>query len=118
MSKLVAIFFLFCICFSQFPTNIDSLVYFQMLQLKSKMDINPIVWQDTKEGYLRNRTIRVCNMTLDAIGNMDTGKLVEKYYPILDSLITEVSVAKDFKSTLKENKNYQFNYFYSSSPKP
>ena len=118
MKKLVAIFFLFCICFSQLPTNIDSVVYFQMLQLKSKMDINPIAWQDIKEGYLRNRTIRVCDMTLDAIGNMDTRKIVEKYYPILDSLITEVSVAKDLKLPLKEKKNYQFNYFYSSSSKP
>ena len=82
------------------------------------MDINPIVWQDTREGFLRNRTIRVCDNALDAIGKMESEKLVEKYYPILDSLITEVSLAKDLKLPLKEKKNYQFNYFYSSSSKP
>ena len=82
------------------------------------MDINPIVWQDTKEGFLRNRTIRVCDKALDAIGKMETEKLVEKYYPTLDSLVTRVSEAKDYKLVTKERKNYQFNYFYSSSSKP
>ena len=82
------------------------------------MDINPIVWQDTREGYLRNRTMKVCDRTLDAIGEMETEKLIEKYYPILDSLFTKVNEAKDYKLVTKERKNYQFNYFYSSSSKP
>ena len=82
------------------------------------MDINPIVWQDTREGFLRNRTIRVCDKALNAIGKIETEKLVEKYYPIIDSLITKVNKAKDYKLATKKNKNYQFNYFYSSSSKP
>ena len=89
-----------------------------MLLLRSKMDINPIVWQDTREGYLRNRTMKVCDRTLDAIGEIETEKLIEKYYPILDSLFTKVNEAKDYKLVTKERKNYQFNYFYSSSSKP
>ena len=89
-----------------------------MLLLRSKIDINPIVWQDTREGFLRNRTIRVCDSALDAIGKMETEKLVEQYYPILDSLVTELNEAKDYKLATKENRNYQFNYFYSSSSKP
>ena len=82
------------------------------------MDINPIVWQDTREGFLRNRTIRVCDKALDAIGKIETEKLVEKYYPILDSLVTKVNEAKDYKLATKKSKIYQFNYFYSSSSKP
>ena len=82
------------------------------------MDINPIVWQDTGEGFLRNSTIRVCDKALNAIGKIETEKLVEKYYPIIDSLVTKVNEAKDYKLAKKENKNYQFNYFYSSSSKP
>tara|TARA_B100000989_G_C19461724_1_gene436528 strand:+ start:554 stop:823 length:270 start_codon:yes stop_codon:yes gene_type:complete len=89
-----------------------------MLLLRSKMDINPIVWQDTREGFLRNRTIRVCDEALDAIGKIETEKLVEKYYPILDSLVTKVNEAKDYKLATKKSKIYQFNYFYSSSSKP
>ena len=53
------------------------------------MDIDPIVWQDTREGYLRNRTMKICDRTLDEIGRIETGKLVEIYYPVLDSLITK-----------------------------
>ena len=82
------------------------------------MDINPIVWQDTREGFLRNRTIRVCDEALDAIGKIETEKLVEKYYPLLDRLVTKVNEAKDYKLATKESKIYQFNYFYSSSSKP
>ena len=82
------------------------------------MDIDPIVWQDTREGYLRNTAIRVCDRTLDKIGQIETDKLVEKYYPLLDSLITKVSEAKGFKLEEPLIKNYQFNYFYSSSSKP
>ena len=89
-----------------------------MLLLRSKMDIDPIVWQDTSEGYIRNRAMRVCDMTLDEIGEIETGELVEKYYPILDSLIAKVSEAKKFKLVKTVSKNYQFNYFYSSSSKP
>ena len=59
-----------------------------MLLLRSKMDINPIVWQDTREGFLRNRTIRICDKALDDIGKIETEKLVEKYYPLLDRLVT------------------------------
>ena len=82
------------------------------------MDINPIVWQDTREGFLRNRTIRVCDKALNAIGKIETEKLVEKYYPIIDSLVKKVNEAKVYKLATEENKNYQFNYFESFSSKP
>tara|TARA_Y100001958_G_C20780832_1_gene252552 strand:+ start:195 stop:464 length:270 start_codon:yes stop_codon:yes gene_type:complete len=89
-----------------------------MLLLRSKIDIDPIVWQDTREGYISNRAMRVCDETLDSIGKIETGKLVEKYYPILDSLITKVKEAREFKLEKPALKNYKFNYFYSSSSKP
>ena len=82
------------------------------------MDIDPIVWQDTSEGYLRNRAMRICDRALDEIGEIETGELVEKYYPILDSLIAKVNEAKRFELEKPLIKNYQFNYFYSSSSKP
>ena len=82
------------------------------------MDINPIVWQDTREGYLRNSVIRVCDRTLDSIGQIEADKLVKKYYPVIDTLITKVSKAKGFKLEKPLIRNYQFNYFYSSSSKP
>jgi len=118
VKKIVVIFLSLYFCYSQVPTTIDSMVYFQMLLLRSKMDIDPIVWQDTREGYLRNRTMKICDRTLDEIGRVETGKLVEIYYPVLDSLIAKVSEAKAFKMEKPVIKNFQFNYFYSSSSKP
>ena len=100
------------------PVDVDSIVYHQMLLLKSKMDINPIIWQDTKEGYTRNRTVRVCNMVLDGLGKIDTETLVKKNYPLLDSLILIVNEKTEYPIEQAINKNYQFNYFYSSSSKP
>ena len=86
--------------------------YHQMLLLKSKMDINPIIWQDTKEGYTRNRAVRVCNMVLDSLGKIDTEKLVEQNYPLLDSLVLNVNEKAEYQIEQPISKNYQFNYFY------
>ena len=83
MRKIVSIFLSLYFCYSQVPTNIDSVVYFQMLLLRSKMDVDPIVWQDTREGYLMNRTMRICDRTLDEIGRIETGKLVEIYLSLI-----------------------------------
>jgi len=118
VKKIVGIFLSLCFCYSQVLTNIDSAVYFQMLLLRSKMDIDPIIWQDTREGYLRNETMRICDRILDEVGKIETDKLVEIYYPVLDSLITKVSLSRGFKLEKPVIKNYQFNYFYSSSSKP
>tara|TARA_B110000003_G_C16212146_1_gene363833 strand:+ start:43 stop:399 length:357 start_codon:yes stop_codon:yes gene_type:complete len=100
------------------PVDVDSIVYHQMLLLKSKMDINPIIWQDTKEGYTRNRTVRVCNLVLDSLGIIDTETLVEQNYPLLDSLVLSINEGSDYKIEQPIRKNYQFNYFYSSSSRP
>ena len=100
------------------PITVDSIVYNQMLLLKSKMDINPIIWQDTKEGYTRNRAVRVCNMVLDSLGKIDTETLVEQNYPLLDSLVLNINEGLEYQVEQPIRKNYQFNYFYSSSSKP
>ena len=105
-------------CFCQTPSSIDSIVYFQMLRLKSKMDIDPICWQDTREGYLRNRTARFCDLTLDKLGKIETEELVKANYPVLDSLVASVNDGQEFKLVETPKRNYQFNYFYSSSSKP
>ena len=82
------------------------------------MDIDPICWQDTREGYLRNRTVRFCDLTLDKLGKIETEELVRINYPVLDSLFASVKYGQEFKVVKKPKRNYQFNYFYSSSSKP
>lgn len=89
-----------------------------MLRLKSKMDIDPICWQDTRKGYLRNTTARLCDLTLDKLGKIETEELVRTNYPIIDSLVASVNDGQEFRLKEIPKINYQFNYFYSSSSKP
>ena len=100
---------------AQLPTNVEPIVYKQMILLKSKLGSNPIVWQDTREGYLRNRAVRVCEMTLDSLGQIPAVDLIKKYYPELDSLYMKINDGKEYDVRVPVNKNYQINYFYSSS---
>ena len=99
----------------QQPDNLNPIVYNQMLLLKSKLSSNPILWQDTREGYLRNRAVRVCDIALDNIGTVPGVQLIDTYYPRLDSLLNKIRDGKEFEVLLQPKKNYQINYFYSSS---
>ena len=99
----------------QQPETLNLVVFNQMLLLKSKLSSNPILWQDTREGYLRNRAIRVCDIALDNIGTVPGAQLIDTYYPRLDSLLNKIRDGKEFEVLLQPNKHYQIIYFYSSS---
>ena len=99
----------------QEPDHLNPIVYNQMLLLKSKLNANPILWQDTREGYLRNRAVRVCDIALDSLGNIPAAQLINTYYPMLDSLLIQIRDGKEFEVLQQPKKNYQINYFYSSS---
>ena len=99
----------------ELPENIEPVVYKQMMLLKSKLGRDPIVWQDTREGYLRNRAVRICEMALDSLNQVPTIDLIKRYYPELDSLFIKINDGKEYDIRVPKNKNYQINYFYSSS---
>ena len=82
MKPIKYIYLILAICqlTAKDPGNLDPIVYNQMLLLISKLDANPILWQDTREGYLRNRALRVCDTALDNIGMISTLKIIETYY--------------------------------------
>ena len=116
MKPIKYIYLILAICqlTAKEPGNLDPIVYSQMLLLISKLDSDPILWQDTREGYLRNRALRVCDTALDNIGMISTLKIIETYYPELDSLLIKIRDGKEFDVYLVPTKNYQVNYFYSS----
>ena len=99
----------------QQPDTLNPIVFNQMLLLKSKLNANPILWQDTREGYLRNRAVRVCDIALNNLGTVPAAQLIDTYYPRLDSLLVKIRDGKEFEVLQKTKKNYQINYFYSSS---
>ena len=113
--KIIILFFIIGSLCGQLPDKINPVVYKQMFLLKSKLVANPILWQDTREGYLRNRAARVCDLLLDSLGMVKTVDLIDKYYPELDSLLIKINDGKEYEIVLPPYKNYQINYFYSSS---
>ena len=113
--KIIFLFLFIGNLYAQTSDKINPVVYKQMLLLKSKLVANPILWQDTREGYLRNRAARVCDLTLDRLGIVETIDLIDKYYPELDSLLIKINDGKEYDIVLPPYKNYQINYFYSSS---
>ena len=118
MNLVKYIYFLLFICQAT-GNNGDSFelkIYNQMLLLKSKLDANPILWQDTREGFLRNRAVRVCDTVLDSLGTVSSLIIIKTYYPLLDSLLIKIRDDRGFDVFLDQPKtNYQINYFYSSS---
>ena len=95
----------------------QKIVYHQVLLLESKMDASPNLWQDMREGYLRGRTIRVCDLILDSLAlGVDPASLINNNYTVLDSLTMEVYSGKEFDVVPEPaSPMFQVNYFSSSS---
>ena len=99
----------------QQPDTLNPIVYNQLLRLKSKLDANPIVWQDSRQGYLRYRALRICDIALDNLDAFSADQIIGSYYPELDSLLIKIRDGKEFEVIEPSIRNYQVNYFYSSS---
>ena len=85
---------------------------------ESKMESSPMVWQDVKEGYIRNYTIRYTNTLLDSLGNNDLSSFdagLRHFYKI-ENLRDEIKQGGEYKHTIVPNDTpmYNINYFYSS----
>lgn len=97
---------------------LDQFVNNYLLLTKSKIESSPMVWQDVKEGYLRNYTIRFTNILLDSIQDKDLSSFnagLRHFYKI-DSLRLEIKRGGEYKHTIvtQDTPRYNINYFYSS----
>ncbi len=119
MVKYIVIIFSFVIGLSKDSKNImDKFVYNHLLLTKSKMESSPMVWQDVKEGYLRNFTVRYTDVLLDS---MDQGALTSyqvgiRHFQKIDSLRIEINKGEEYKYLIKPKiiPQYNVNYFPSS----
>ena len=91
--------------------------YHHVLLHESKMDASPNLWQEMREGYLRGRTIRECDLILDSLALcVDPVSLIKNNYTVLDSLTMEVYSGKEFDVVPEPAPPmFQVNYFSSSS---
>ena len=97
---------------------IDKFVTNYLLLAESKMESSPMVWQDVKEGYLRNYTLRYTNTILDSLrdNKLSSYQAGLRHLYIIDSLRGEIKKGGEYKHTVAPNDkpNYNINYFYSS----
>ena len=97
---------------------IDKFVTNYLLLAESKMESSPMVWQDVKEGYLRNYTLRYTNTILDSLSDnkISSYQAGLRHLYIIDSLRAEIKKGGEYEHTIAPNDtpNYKINYFYSS----
>lgn len=117
--KKILFFILSVHLFSNEPLDVlDQFVTNYLLLTESKMESSPMVWQDVKEGYIRNYTIRYTNTLLDSLGNNDLSSFdagLRHFYKI-ENLRDEIKQGGEYKHTIVPNDTpmYNINYFYSS----
>jgi len=98
--------------------RMDKFVYNYFLLAQSRAESSPLTWQDLREGYLRNFTVRNTDVILDSL---DQKKLSSyhaglRHFQKIDSLGIEIKSGKDYKHIITDKKkpNYNINYFSSS----
>ena len=117
--KKISFFILSVHLFSNEPLDVlDQFVTNYLLLTESKMESSPMVWQDVKEGYIRNYTIRYTNTLLDSLGNNNLSSFdagLRHFYKI-ENLRDEIKQGGEYKHTIVPNDTpmYNINYFNSS----
>ena len=96
----------------------DKFITNYLLLAESKVESSPMVWQDLKEGYLRNYTLRFTKTVLDSLSDdkLSSYHAGLRHLYKIDSLRSEIKKGGDYKHTVAPNDTpkYNINYFYSS----
>ena len=105
--------------FSDEPLDVlDQFIIDYLLLTKSKVESSPMVWQDVKEGYLRNYTLRLTNTILDSISSNKLSSFHAgiRHLHKIENLRAEIKKGGEYTYTIVPNDTpqYKINYFYSS----
>ena len=97
------------------PFNIDRFVYRYQVVHKSKMEASPVVWQELKEGHLRNKAIFYSAQVLDSLqAGSPALDIAFRHFQTLTDLRWDVYKSGDYNLTI-ERKPYNANYNYFST---
>jgi hypothetical protein len=100
------------------PKPLDRFVVDYLLLTQSRMIESPTVWQDLKEGYLRNEAIYFSEIILDSLADGLTSYLVVKsHLPKINLLREQVWEGKDFNYNIEKPSLSKANVNYFSSVK-
>ena len=118
MKKIIYLIFSVHLFSNEPLAVLDKFVTDYLLLTESKVESSPMVWQDVKEGYLRNYTLRFTNTILDSLSDNELSSYQAglRHLYIIDSLRGEIKKGGEYKHTVVPNDtpNYNINYFYSS----
>ena len=100
------------------PKSMDQFVVDYLLLTQSKMAVSPTVWQDVREGYLRNEAIYFSEIILDSIADgLTPYHVVKTHLPKINQLREQVREGKDFNYNIEKPSLSRANVNYFSSVK-
>ena len=67
--KIIGFIIIFSLLLGKEPKPLDQFVVNYLLLTQSKMVDSPVVWQDVRQGYLRNEAIYFSEIILDSIAD-------------------------------------------------
>jgi len=116
--KIIGYIAIVSLLFGKEPKSLDQFVVDYLLLTQSKMVNSPTVWQDVKEGYLRNEAIYFSEIVLDSLANGLTSYYVVKtHLPKINQLREQVREGKDFNYNIEKPSLSRVNVNYFSSVK-
>ena len=100
------------------PKSLDQFVVDYLLLTQSKMVNSPTVWQDVKEGYLRNEAIYFSEIILDSLADgLTSYHVVKTHLPKINQIREQVREGKGFNYNIEKPPPSMANVNYFSSIK-
>ena len=100
------------------PKTLYRVVVDYVLLTQSMMIESPTVWQDVREGYLRNEAIYFSEIILDSIADgLTPYHVVKTHLPKINQLREQVREGKDFNYNIEKSPPSMANVNYFSSVK-
>jgi len=96
--------------------NIDRFVYRYLVIHKSKMEASPVIWQELKEGHLRNKAIFYSDQVLDSLqAGSPPLDIAIRHFQNLTDLRWDVYESGDYNLTIERKPPHTANYNYFST---
>jgi hypothetical protein len=116
--KIIGFITIISLLLGKEPKPLDRFVVDYLLLTQSRMIESPTVWQDLREGYLRNEAIYFSEIILDSLAEGLTPYYVVKtHLPKINQLREQVREGKDFNYDIKMPSLSRANVNYFSSVK-
>ena len=116
--KIIGFIIIFSLLLGKEPKPLDQFVVNYLLLTQSKMVDSPVVWQDVRQGYLRNEAIYFSEIILDSIADgLAPYHVVKTHLPKINQLREQVWEGKDFNYNIDKPPPSMANVNYFSSVK-